>query len=60
MQMQCFSVRKKGKKLLFKSVLGNVEWKILCCPTMVPFKINFVVIFIKKTHKSFLKSSIEL
>ena len=43
---------------MFKVVLGDLEEKIFSVaqPWWATFKISFGVIFVGKTHKSFLKS----
>ena len=48
--------------MLFKSDLGNLEQKIFFVtqPWQEPFNINFPVIFVIKTHESFLQSSFKL
>ena len=55
-----FSVRSKGKKLLFNAVLGSLEEKLSPPPPPPPpppnpwwtrFMISFAVSFINKTHK---------
>ena len=47
--------------MLFKAILGDLELKILfVAQTWWPtFKITLAVIFVRKTHESFLKSKIE-
>ena len=53
-----FTKRKKIKEMLFTAVLGDLEWKIFFTaqPWWGTFKISSVIIFVRKTHESFLKS----
>ena len=46
--------------MLFKIVLGNLEQKIFfgTQPWWTTFKLSSMVIFVKKAHKTFLKSYI--
>ena len=48
----------KIKKVLFKIALGNLEKKIFfgTQPYWTSSKLNYEVMFAKKTHKSYLKS----
>ena len=43
--------------MLFKAVLGNLEWKFffLAQPWWPTFNINLTLIFVRKTQESFLK-----
>ena len=48
----------KEKEMRFKAVLGDLERKIFfgTQPWRAAFKTDFTVIFVRKPHKSFLKS----
>ena len=53
-----FSKIRKIKEIPFKSVLGDLEQKLVFVtqPLRAIFKVSFEVIFPRKTHESFLKS----